>query len=212
MDCSILGFLFITNSQRLLRFMCIESMMLSNHLILYRPLLLPSIFPSIRGFSHKSALYISWPKYWRFSFSISLSNEYSGMIYFRIYWCDFLAVKETLKSLLQHHSSKASIIQHSAFFLVLLSHPNRTTRKKKIIALTRSAFVGKMISLLFDMLSSFVIAYLSRNKRLLTSRLKSPSTVILEPKKMKSVPASISSSFICHEIMGPEAMILVFEC
>ena len=212
MDCSILGFLFITNSQRLLRFMRIESMMLSNHLILYRPLLLPSIFPSIRGFSHKSALYISWPKYWSFSFSISLSNEYSGMIFFRIYWCDFLAVKETLKSLLQHHSSKASIIQHSAFFLVLLSHPNRTTRKKKIIALTRSAFVGKMISLLFDMLSSFVIAYLSRNKRLLTSRLKSPSTVILEPKKMKSVTASISSPSICHEIMGPDAMILVFEC
>ena len=132
MDCSILGFLFITNSQRLLRFMRIESMMLSNHLILYHPLLLlPSVFPSIRVISHKSALCISWPKYWSFSFSISLSNEYSGMIFFRIYWCDFLAVKETLKSLLQHHSSKASIIQHSAFFLVLLSHPNRTTRKKK---------------------------------------------------------------------------------
>ena len=135
--------------------MCIESVMPSNHLILCRPLLrLPSIFPSIRVFSNESALRIRWPKYWSFSFSISPSNKYSGLISFRMDWLDFIAVQRTLKSLLQHHSSKASILQHSAFFIVQLSHPYMTTGKT--VALLRWTFVGKVISLLFNMLSRFV--------------------------------------------------------
>ena len=156
--------------------------MSSNHLILCRPLLLlPSIFPSIRVFSNESVLCIRWPKYWRSSLSISPSNEYSGLISLRIGWFDLLAVQGTLKSLLQHHSSKASIHCHSAFFMVKLSHPYMTTGKT--IALTRQTFVGKVMSLHFNMLSRLVIAFLPRSKRLLISRLQSPSAVILEPKK-----------------------------
>ena len=144
----------------------------SNHLILCRLILfLPSIFPSIRVFSSQLVLHTRWPKYWSFSFSISLSNEYSGLISFRMYWLDLLAVQGTLKSLLQHHSSKASILWHSAFFIVQLSYPYMTTGKT--IALTRQTFVGKVISLLFNMLSRLVITFLPRSKRLLISWLQS---------------------------------------
>ena len=154
----------------------------SNHLILCRPLfLLPSIFPSIRVFSNDSALRIRWPKYWTYSFNISPSNEHPGTIFFRMDWLDLLAVQGTLKSLLQHHSSKASILWHSAFFTVQLSHPYTTTGKT--IALTRRTFVGKVMSLLFNMLSRLVITFLPRSKHLLISWLQSPSAVILEPKK-----------------------------
>ena len=147
--------LSITNSRSLFKLMSIELVMPSSHLILFYPLLLlPSIFPSIRVFSNESVLHIRWSKYWSFSFSISPSNEYSGLISFRIDWFDLLAVQETLKSLLQYHSSKASILQHSAFFMVQLSHPCMTTRKT--IALTIQTFVGKVMSLLFKMLSRFV--------------------------------------------------------
>ena len=160
--------LSITNSWSLLKLMCIEPVMLSNSLILCRPLLLlPSIFPSVRVFSNESVLCIRWPKYWSFSFSISPSNEYSGLISFRMDWFDLLAVQGTLKSLLQHHSSKASILWRSAFFIVQLSHPYMTTGKT--IALTRWTFVGKVMSLLFNMLSSLVIAFLPRSKYLLIS-------------------------------------------
>ena len=156
----------------------------SKHLILYHPLLLlPSIFPSIRVFSNESALHIRWPKYWSFSFNISPSNEHSGLISFRMDWLDLLAVQGTLKSLLQHHSSKASILWPSAFFIVQLSHPSMTTGKT--IALTRWTFAGKVISLLFNMLSRLVIAFLPRSKHLLIVWLQSPSAVILEPKKIK---------------------------
>ena len=152
----------------------------SNHLILCRPLsLLPSIFPSIRVFSSESVLHIRWPKYWSFSFNISISNEYSGLISFRMDWLDLLAVQGALKSLLQHHSSKASILQHSAFFIVQISHPYMTTGKT--VALTRLTFVSKVMSLLFNMMSRFVIVFLSRSKSLLISWLQSPSAVILEP-------------------------------
>ena len=154
----------------------------SNYLILCRPLLLlPSIFPSIRIFSNESALHIRWPKYWSFSFNISPSNEYSGLISFRMDWLDLLAVQGTLKSLLQHYSSKASILRRSAFFTVQLSHPYMTTGKT--IALTRWTFVGKVMSLLFNMLSRLVITFLPRSKRLLISWLQSPSAVILETQK-----------------------------
>ena len=164
--------------------MSIESVMPSNHLILRHPLLLPpSIFLSIRVFSKESALCISWPKHWSFSFSITPSNEYSGLLSFRMDWLDLLAVEETLKSLLQHHSSKASILQHSAFFIVQLSHPYMTTGKT--IALTILTFVSKVMPLLFNMLSRFVIAFLPRSQCLLISWLQSPSTVILEPPKNK---------------------------
>ena len=155
-----------------------------NHLILCHPLLLPpSIFSSIRVFSNESVLHIRWPKYWSFSFSINPSNEYSGLISFRMDWLDLLAVQETLKSLLQHHCFKASILQGSAFFIVQLSHPYMTTGKT--IALTRRTFVGKVMSLLFNMLSRVVIAFLPKGKRLLISWLQSPSAVILEPRKLK---------------------------
>ena len=173
----------------------------SNHLILCHSLLPHSIFPSIRVFSNESVFHIRWPKYWSFSFSISPSNEYSGLISFRM---DLLAVQGTLKSLLQHHSSKASILQHSAFFMVQLSHPHMTTRKT--IALTRWNFVGKVISLLFNMLSRLLIAFLPRSKRLLISWLQSPSAVILEPRKIKSVTVSTVFPCICHEVMGPDAI------
>ena len=199
--------LSITNSQSLLKLMAIESVMPSNHLILYHPLLLlPSIFPNIRVFWNESALRIRWPKYWSFNFSISPSNEYSGLISFRMDWLDLLAVQGTLKSLLQYHSSKASILQHSAFFIVQLSHPHMTTGKT--IALTRRIFVGKVMSLFFNKLSRLVITFLPRSKYLLISWLPSPSAVILEPKKIKSVRTV--SPFICHEMMGPDAMIFVF--
>ena len=177
--------LSITNSQSLLKLMSIESVMPSYHLILCHPLLLlPSILPSIRGFSSESVLSIRWPKYWSFSFSISPSNEYSGLISFRIDWLDLLAVQGTLKSLLQHHTSKASILQCSAFFIVQLSHPYMTTGKA--IVLTRWTFAGKVMSLLFNMLSRLLITFLPRSKCLLISCLQSPSAVILEPLKIKS--------------------------
>ena len=168
--------LSITNSQSLLRLISIESVMPSNNLILCRPLLLlPSIFFSIRVFSSESVLCIKWPKYWSFSFSISPSNEYSGLISFRMDWLDLLAVQGTLKSLLQHHSSKASILRRSAFFIVQLSHPYMTTGKT--VALTRRTFVGQVTSLLFNKLSRLVIIFLPRSKRLLISWLQSPSAV-----------------------------------
>ena len=198
--------LSITNSCSLLKLMYIESVMPSNHLILCCPLALPhSSFPSIRVFMNESALCIRWPKKWSFSFNISLSNEYSGLISFRMDWLDLLAVQGTFKSLLQHHSSKLSILQHSAFFIVQLSHPYMTT--EKTIALTRQNFVGKVMSQLFNMLSRLVITFLPRSQCLLISSLQSPSAVILEPLKIKS--ATVSPS-ICHEVMGPDAMILVF--
>ena len=170
----------------------------SNHLILYCPLLLlPSIFPSIRVFSNESALHIMWPKYWNFSFNISPSNEHPGLISFSMEWLDLLVVQGPLESLLQHHSSKASILRHSAFFIVQLSYPYVTTGKT--IALTRWTFVGKVMSLLFNMLSRLVITFLPGSKHLLISWLQSPSAVILEPKKIKSVPVSTVSPSICHE-------------
>ena len=161
----------------------------SNHLILRHPLLLTSIFPSIRAFSKESALHIRWPKYWSFSFNISPSNEHPGLISFRMDWLDLLAVQGTLKSLLQHHNSKASILWHSAFFIIQLSHPYMTTGK--IITLTRRTFVGKVTSLLFNMLSRLVITFVPRSKHLLISWLQSPSAVILEPQKVKSATVSV---------------------
>ena len=202
--------LSFTNSWSLLKLMFIKLVMPSNHLILCWPLLLPSsIFPSIRVFSSESVLCMRWPKYWSFSFSISPINEYSGLISFRMDWLDLLAVQGTLKSLLQHHSSKAAILQHSAFFIVQLSHPYITIGKT--IALTRKTFVGKVMSLLLNMLFRLVIAFLSRSKHLLILWLQSPCAVILEPPKIKSVTVSIVSPSICHEVMGLDAMILVFE-
>ena len=170
----------------------------SSHLILCRPLLLlPPIPPSIRVFSNESTLCIRWPKYWSFSFSISPSNEHPALISFRMDWLDLLAVQGTLKSLLQHHSSKASVLQLSACFIVQLSHPHMTTRKT--IALTRQTFVDKVMSLLFNMLSMLVITFLPRSKHLLISWLRSPSAVILEPRKIKSATVSTVSPSICHE-------------
>ena len=178
----------------------------SNNLILcWNLLLLPSIFPSIMVFSNELVLCIRWPKYWSFSFSISPSDEYSGLISFRIEWFDILALQGTLKSLLKYHSSKASIPWHSAFFLVQLSHPYMTTGK--IIALTRQTLVGKGMSLLFN---SDCLCFLPRSKCLLISWLQSLSIVILEPKKIKSVTVSIVYPSICHDVMGPDAMIFVF--
>ena len=162
--------------------MSIKLVMPSSHLILCRPLLLlPPVLPSIRVFSNESALCMRWPKYWSFNFSISPSNEHPGLISFRMNWLDLLAIQETLKSLLQHRSSKASVLQLSAFFTVQLSHPYMTTGKT--IALTRWTFVGKVMSLLFNMLSRLVITCLPRSKRFLISWLQSPSALILEPKK-----------------------------
>ena len=182
-DRSTSASLSITNSQNLLKLMSIELVMPSNHLILCRPLLLPpSIFLGIRVFSNESVLCIRWPKYWSFSFRISPSNEHPGLISFRIDWLDLLGVQETAKGLnTQHHSSKASILQHSAFFIVQLSHHYMTTGKT--IALTRWTFVDKVMSLLFNMLSRLVITFLPRSKRLLISWLQSPSAVIWEPQK-----------------------------
>ena len=185
--------------------MSIKSVMPSNHLTLCLPLLfLPSIFPSIRVFSNELALHTRWPKCWSFSFSISPFSEYSGLVSFWINWCDFLAGQETLKSFLQHHNLKVSFLQHSAFFIIQLSHLYMTTRKT--IALTMWIFISKVMSLLFNMLSRFVIAFLPKNKCLLISWLQSPSTVILEPKKIKSVTASTfspstrSDGTRCHDL------------
>src|SRR5574339_545351 len=181
----------------------------SNHLILCHPLLLlPSIFASIRVFSNESALHIRWPKYWSFSFNISPSNEHPGLISFRRDRLDLLAVQGTLKSLLQYHSSKASILWCSAFFTVQLLYLYMTTGKT--IALTRWTFDDKVMSLLFNMLSSLVITFLPRSKRLLISWLQSPSAVILEPPKIKSACVSTVSPSISHEVVGPDAMIFVF--
>ena len=180
----------------------------SSHLILCRPLLLlPPIPPSIKVFSNESTLHMRWPKYWSFNFSISPSNEYSGLISFRMDWLDLLAVQEILKSLLQHRSSKASILRCSAFFTVQLSHPYMTTGKT--IALTRRTFVGRVMSLLSNMLSRLVITFLPRSKRLSIPWLQSPSAVILELPKIESVTVSTVSPSICYEVMGPDAMILV---
>ena len=174
------------------------------------PLSFPSlpalIFPSIRFFSNKSALCIRRPNYWSFNISIGPSNEYTGLIFFRIDWFDLLAVQGTLKSLLQHHSSKASILQCSVFYIIQLSHSHMTMGKT--IALTRQTFVGKLMSLLFNMLSSLVIAFLPRSKHLLISWLQSPSAVILEPKTIKSFTVSIVFPSICHEVMGLDAALL----
>ena len=179
----------ITYSWNLPKLKPIESVMPSNHLILCCPLLLlPSIFPSIRVLSSELVLHIRWPKYWSFSFNISPFNEYSGLISFRVDWLDLLAVQGTVKNLLQHHSSKASILWRSAIFVVQLSHPYITTGK--IIALTRWTFVGKVMSLLSNMLFRLVMAFLPRNKHLLLSWLQSPSAVIFEPKKVKSLTVS----------------------
>ena len=189
--------------------MSIESVMPSNHLILCHPLLLlPSIFPSIRVFSNESAVCIRWPMYWSFSFNISPSSEHPGLISFRMDWLDHIAVQGTLKSLLQYHSSSVSILPHSASFIVQLSFPYMSTGKT--IALTRRTFVGKVMPLLFNMLSRLVITFLPRSKCLLISWLQSPSVVILEPPKIKSLTVSTVSPSICHEMMGPNAMIFVF--
>ena len=202
------GSLSIINSQSSLKLMSIESVISSNHLILCHPLLLPSIFPSIRVFSNESVLHIRWPKYWSFSFNISPSDDSSGLISFRMDWLDLLVVQGTLKSLLQHHSSKASIHWHSAFFIVQVSHPYLTTGKSR--TLTRQTFAGKAMSLLFHMLSMLVVAFLPRSKCLLISWLQSPSALILGPPKIKSLTVSTVSLSICHEVMEPDAMILVF--
>ena len=187
----------ITNFWSSLNLMTIELVMPSSHLILCHPLLLlPPIPPSIRVFSNESTLHIRWPKYWSFSFSISPSNKHPGLISFRMDWLHLLAVQGTLKSLLQHHSSKASILRHSAFFTVQLSYPYMTTGKT--IALTVWNFDCKVIFLFFNTLSRFVIPFLPRSKRLLISWLQSPSTVILEPKKNK-----VSPSFHCFPIYFP---------
>ena len=194
--------LSFTISQRLLKLVSIELVMTCKHLALcHFLLLLLSVFPSIGVFSNESVLPIRWPKYRNFSFSISPFNEYSGLTSFRIHWFDPLAVQGTPKSLLQHYSSKASILKCSAFFMVQLSHPHMTTGKT--IALTRWTFVCKVMSLLFNMLSRFVIAFFLRCKRLLISWLQSPTAVIFEPEKIKSLTVSI----ICHEVMGPDAVI-----
>ena len=194
--------------QSLLKLMSVESVMPSSHPILCHPcLLLPSVLPSIRVFSTESALHIRWPKYWSFSFSISPSSDYSGLLSIRIDWFYLLAVQGTLKSFLQHHSLKTSILQCSAFFMVQLLHPYMTAGKT--IALTVWTFVSKVMSLLFNTLSRFVTAIPPRGKRLLILWLQSLSALILEPKKIKSVTISIVYTSIWH-VMGPDAMNLVF--
>ena len=202
MDCSTPGFPVLHHLPELAQTHVIESLMPYNHLILCCPLLLlPPIFPSIRVFYNELALCIRWPKYWSFSFCISPSNEHSGFISFRIDLFDLFAVQGTLKSLLQYHSLKASVLWCSVFLIVQLSRPYMTSGKT--IVLTIWTFVSKVMSLLLNMLSRFVID-------LPRSRLQSPSAVILEPKKIKSVTVSIISPSICHEVMGLDAMILVF--
>ena len=205
--CSTPGFPVLPISQSLLKLMSIESVMPANHLILCRPLLLlPSIPPRSRVFSNESTLHMRWPKYWNFNLSIIPSKEIPGLISFRMDWLDLHAVQGTLKSLLQHHSSKASILRCSAFFTVQLSHPYMTTGKT--ISLTRWTFVGKVMSLLFNMLSRLVITFLPRSKCLLISWLQSPSAVILEPQKIESDTVSTVSPSIsqwsdgtrCHNL------------
>ena len=187
--------------------MSIESVMLSNHLFFHRPFsFCLQSFPTSESFPVSWLFCLRWPKYW--SFSNSLSNEYSGLIFFRMDWFDLLAVQGTLKSLLQHHNWKVSILWHPAFFMVQLSHPYLTTRKT--IALTIRTFAGKVMSLLFNMLSIFVIAFLPRSKCLLISWVQSPSAVILKPKKINSATASTFSPSIGHEVMGLDTVILVF--
>ena len=188
--------LSITNSQSLLKLMSIESVMPSNHLILCHPILPPSIFLSIRVFSSESVLCIRWPMYWSFSFNISLFNEYSGLISFRMDWLALLAVQGTLKSFLQQHSSRASVLQCSAFFMVQFSHPYITTGKT--ILLTIQNFVIKVMSLLFNMLSRLAMAFLPRSKHLLITWLQLPPAVILEPKKIKYATVSAFSPSISH--------------
>ena len=201
--------LSITSSQISPKPMSIKSVMPSNYLILCRPLLLlPLIFPSIRVFSNESAFCIRWPKDWSCSFNISPTNEHPGLISFRLDWLALLAVEETLNSLLQHHSSKASILRRSAFFIVQLSHLYMTIGKT--IALMRWTFIDKVISLLLNMLSRLVITLLPMSKCLLISWLQSPSAVILESGKVKSATVSPGSPSIYHEVMGPDAMIFVF--
>ena len=181
----------------------------SNHLIFCHPLLLPpSISPSIRVFSYELVLHIRWPKDWSFSFRISPSTEYSGLISYRMDWLELLEVQGILETLLQHHSSKASVIRCSAFFVVKLSYPYMSAGKT--VALTRWNFVGKVMSLLFNMLSRLVITFLPKTKRLLTSWLQSPSAVILEPTKIKSLTVSAVAESVCHEVMGLDAMIFIF--
>jgi len=209
MDCRTPGSLSITNTWSWLELISIKSVMPSNHLILCHPLfLLPSVWLSIRVFSKESVLCIRWLKYWSCSFRISPSNEYLGLISFKFDWFDLLVSQGTIKSFLQHHSSKALILQHSASFIVQFSHPYMTT--VKTIALTRWVFVGKVMSLLFNMLSRLVTIFLPRSKHLLISWLSSPSAVILEPKKIKSLTVPVVPPSICHEVMGPDAIILVF--
>ena len=201
MNHSMLGLPVHQQLPELLKLMSIELMMPSSRLILCHPLLLlPPIPPSIRVFPNESVLRIRWPKYWSFSFSISPSNEHPGLISFRMEWLDLLSVQGTLKSLFQRHSSKVSILRHSAFFTVQLSHPYMTTGKT--IALTRRTFIGKVMSLLFNMPSRLVITFLPRSKHILISWLQSPSAVILEPKKIKSDTVYTVSTSIFHELMG----------
>ena len=198
----------ITNAQSLLKLMSVKSVMPFSHLILCHPLLLlPSVLPSIRVFSSELVLHIRWPNYWSFSFNISPFNEYLGLISFRMDWLDLLVVQGTLKSLLQHHSSKASILQHSAFFMVQFSHPYMTTGKT--IALTRWTFVCKVMSVLFNMLSRLVIAFLPRSKHFNFMATITICSGFGAPQK-KSVTVSIVSPSICHEVMGPDAMIFAF--
>ena len=208
MDCSTPGFPVHHQLLEPLQSQSIALVMPANHLILCCPLLCPpSIFPNIRVFTNDLVLRIRWPKYWSFSFSISPSNGYSGMISCRMDWLDLLAAQGILKSLLQHRNSKASILQCSAFFTVQISHPYMTTGKT--IALTTWTFVDKVMSLLYNMLYRLVIAFLPRSKCLLISWLQSPSAVILEPKK-ESLNVSNVSPSICHEVMGQDTMILVY--
>ena len=195
----------ITNSQSLLKLMSMESVMPSNHLILCHPLLLlPSIFPSIRVFSNESVLHMRWPKYWSFSFSISPSNEYSGLISFRMDWLDLLAVQGTLKSLLQYHNSKASSFLYSPTLTSIHDY-------WKTIALTTWTFVGKVMSVLFNILSRLVITFLPRSKHLLISWLQSPSAVILEPPKIKSVTVYTVFPSICHKVRKWQPSILAWR-
>ena len=190
--------LSITNSQSLPKLMSTESVMPSKHLILCPPLLLPSIFPSIRVFSNKSALHIRWPKYWSFIFNISPSDEHSGLISFRMDWLDLLSVQAILKSLLHHQSSKASVLRCSSFLMVQLSHPYMTNGKT--ITLIRWTFDGKVMSLLFNMLSRLIITFLPMSKHPLISWVKSTYAVILKPKKIKSATVSTVTPSICHEV------------
>ena len=199
----------ITNTRSLPKLMSIESVMPFSHLICCHPLLfLSPIPPSIRVFSNESTLCMRWTNYWSFSFNISPSNEHPGLVSFRMDWLDLLVVQGTHKSLLQHHSSKVSVLRHSAFFTVQLSHSYMTTGET--IALTRQVFVGKVMSLLFTILSRLVITFLPRSKHLLISWLQSPSAVIFEPQNTKSATVSPVSPSISHVVMGPDAMILVF--